>query len=70
MDSGMRTIYTCRLNNGFGLKFPRGYQDQQTPDDDQRVQLLKHCVQGLCKGLVSPTKSIIYAPHSATSQFS
>ena len=27
----MRTIYPCRLNKGFGSKFPEGYQVQLTP---------------------------------------
>lgn len=30
-------FYVCRLNKGFGLKFPDGYLDQQTHEDRQNI---------------------------------
>lgn len=39
----MRTIYAYGLNRGFGSKFQEGYLVQQTPDEGQGVQHLKHC---------------------------
>lgn len=36
----MRTIYFCKFNKGFNLKFTGSYPDQQTPEEHQRKQQL------------------------------
>lgn len=33
---------SCRLNKGFSSKFPVGYPDLNTPDEDQKSQRPKH----------------------------
>lgn len=32
MDSGIGTIYSCKLNKGFGLKYPDGCPDWPKPE--------------------------------------
>lgn len=43
MDSGMRTIYSYRLNKRSNLNFLESYLNQQSPEKVQRVNQLNHC---------------------------
>ena len=44
MICGIRTIYSCELNKGFGSKFCVGSKVwHKTPEEGQKVHQLKHC---------------------------
>lgn len=43
MDSKTRKTYLCRLNDGFNLKLSEGYLNRQIPEEDWKIQQLKHC---------------------------
>lgn len=43
MDSGTRTVYSCRLSKGFILKFAEGYPAGKTPEESRTEKHPKRC---------------------------
>lgn len=43
IDSGMRTFYHRRLNNGFSVEFFEEYTNTQSTEEERSIQRLKYC---------------------------